>query len=84
MFLHLFVILFTERVFPSGPGGGVWVDIALPGRHAPGQSPPPPRQIHGLGQTPLRVDTPWAEPTSPPPHGHWSGRYASYWNAFLF
>ena len=39
------------------------------------QTPPgktPPRQTH----------TPWADP--PAKDGHCSGRYASYWNAFLF
>ena len=42
-----------------------------PSRQAcPWAEPPPPRQIHILGQTPLRVDTPYAEPPSPPPHGH--------------
>ena len=27
--------------------------------------------------------SPWTDPFPPPPDGHWSGRYASHWNAFL-
>ena len=39
----------------------------------PGQTPPPGRHTHiSLGQIP------------PPPDGHCSKWYASYWNAFLF
>ena len=34
---------------------------------------------HALGQTPPRQTPPWANPLG----GHCSGRYASYWNAFL-
>ena len=36
--------------------------------------------------TPPWADTPQTDSplSSPPPDGHWSGRYASYWNAFLF
>ena len=40
------------------------------GHNPSGQTPPP-------SQTP-----PWAD--TPSPDGHCSGRYASYWNAFLF
>ena len=36
---------------------------------------------HTLGQTPPQAYTPWADP---PPDGQCSGRYASYWNAFLW
>ena len=47
--------------------------------YTPRQTPP--------GQTPPNRHTPWADtprqtPT-PLPDGNWSGRYASYWNAFL-
>ena len=46
-----------------------------PGRHPPGR------------HTPLGRHPPWkhtSPPGSTPPNGHCSGRYASYWNAFLF
>ena len=52
------------------------------GRHYCRQTP--------LGQTPwwthsLVRHPPGRHPTDPAPrNGHWSGRYASYWNAFLF
>ena len=46
------------------------------GRHLPGQTPPPQGQSPP-GQTPPPADTPQAD-------GYCSGRYASYWNAFLF
>ena len=36
---------------------------------------------HALGQTPPRKTSP--RQTPPSPEGHCSGRYASYWNAFL-
>ena len=60
------------------------------GGHALGQTPPswqtpspgqrsPGRHTH-WADTP-RADTPWAD--TPSPHGLCSGRYASYWNAFL-
>ena len=40
----------------------------------------PPCPVHA-GIHP-RADTPLGR--YPPPNGHWSGRYASYWNAFLW
>ena len=51
------------------------------GRHPPRQTPGQthPRQTHPLRQTPHPGQTPPL-----PRDGHWSGRYASYWNAFLF
>ena len=58
-----------------------------PGQLSPGQTRPPPEQTPPE-QTP-KDRPPWAEP-SPPRQtplsgdGHCSGRYASYWNAFLF
>ena len=39
----------------------------------------PNRQTH-----PRQADTPWADTPPPPRDDHCSGRYASYWNAFLF
>ena len=67
-----------------------------PGRHPPVQSPPgqtPPLGRHP-GQTPpaqcmlgctwdTRPPAPVHAGIHPPPGGHCSGRYASYWNAFL-
>ena len=53
--------------------------------HTPGQTPP---GKHPTGQTPPWANThPWADTPPgrhPPPGGHCRGRYASYWNAFLF
>ena len=57
-------------------------------QHALGQTPPPlGRHIPAC----TRADTPTPGQTYPsmhsgrqPPDGHYSGRYASYWNAFLF
>ena len=46
------------------------------GRYSPIQPPTPGR--HPPGQT-----TPLSQ-TPPLPNGHCSGRYASYWNAFLY
>ena len=65
-------------------------------RHPPEQTPPeqtPPEQTPWADtpqeQTPPRADTPLEQtpPGSRPPpprDGHCCGRYASYWNAFLF
>ena len=51
------------------------------GRHAPGQTPPSWADIpNPLGQTPL----PRLGRHPAPADGYCSGRYASYWNAFLF
>ena len=51
----------------------------------------PPLGRHPPWQTPHRADPPWADipwqthpPGRHPPSGHCSGRYASYWNAFLY
>ena len=46
------------------------------GRHPPADTPCP---VHAGIHTPFPVHT-WIHP----PDGHCSGRYASYWNAFLF
>ena len=78
MFLHLFVILFT--------GGGVCLGACWDTTHPPKEQTPP-RSRH----PPPRADTPPhprsrhpPEPTPSPPIRSMSGRYASYWNAFLF
>ena len=124
IFLHLFVILFTE-VGGVCSGGGVVSQYALrrpQSRHPPGadtsqeqtppeQTPPPqsrPPQEHTppradtpqSRQPPEQADTPSGADTPPrvdttPPRSRTppeadsgirstSGRYASYWNAFLF
>ena len=56
-----------------------WGRCTPPGRHPlPGiPPPPPPLGRHPRGQTSLLG-------RHPPPDGHCSKRYASYWNAFLF
>ena len=84
IFLHLSVILFT--------GESTWAGTPL-GRYT--SSPPgqvPPRQVHPLAGTPPRQVHPPGQIHTPqagtPPMVHagirsTSGRYASYWNAFL-
>ena len=96
MFLHL---SFSHSVHRGRyPPGQVtpWAGTPL-GRYTPlegtppGQVPPwagtPPGQVHPLGRyTPMQVP-PGAGTPHPAMHA-WirstSGRYASYWNAFLF
>ena len=85
--------VFTGVCLSTGGGGclsACW-DITPPrSRHPPvADPPPPPRSRHPpeqtlpQEQTPPKADTP-PEQTSPPRYGHCCGRYASYWNAFLF
>ena len=50
------------------------------GYHPPGADTPPPRADTPREQT---LPHPGAD-TPPPRYGHCCGRYASYWNAFLF
>ena len=72
---------FTGVCLSTGGGGGVPGQV--PGG-VPGRFPPPPRPgtsprtryPPGLGTPPRTRYTPWIRTTS--------GRYASYWNAFLF
>ena len=78
---------------PLWAGTLPWVGTP-PGRYTPWQVHPcplagtPPGPAHTPGWctpwagTPLGRYTPWAG--TPPPDGHCSGRYESYWNAFLF
>ena len=87
---HLSVILFTGGRFTLPPGQ------TPPSRHPLGTHPPW-AHTHTPGQTPLgkqpptRAVTPhWADTPlgrhplgRPHPDGQSSGRYASYWNAFL-
>ena len=76
-----------------------WADIPL-GRHSPSWADTTPRQTTHPGQTPPRQtpppgrhpltrhtpqpDTHLDRHSPAPQDGHCSGRYASYWNAFLF
>ena len=58
----------------------------LPGQRPlpPGQRPPPPdRYPHPQTETPPDRDSPWTETPDRDPRTVKSGRYASYWNAFL-
>ena len=77
IFLHLFVILFTG-------GGSARKNPHLPGRTPQDQTPQD--QTLSLDQTPPGPDPP---PRPDPPREadcsirSTSGRYASYWNAFL-
>ena len=86
-----------QEFCPWGWGVHSLADTPLGQTHTPRQTPPwvytprhtPPRQtppgIHPLGRHP-QADTSWADPLLQTPHpsdGHCSGRYASYWNAFL-
>ena len=85
-------VMFSQvSVILSTGGWGVWEPPPGQTPHLPGQTPQPPRQ------TPHWEDTPWADtpgqtppwadtapPGRPPADGYCSGRYASYWNAFLF
>ena len=85
MFLHLSVILST---------GGMSASVHA-GIHTPHPPPPLGRHPHWT-DTPHWQTAPWADspqadtpgqtPPSPPPKadGYCRGRYASYWNAFLF
>ena len=100
MFSQASVILFTEGgVCPGGEcvwqtpprQTPPWADTLTPplARH----TPPPDRHRADTppGQTPPRQTPTWQTPPSqtppsrhPPRDGYCSGRYASYWNAFLF
>ena len=81
IFLHLFVILFT-----GGGGSGKENPPGL-GEHPPGMENPPRPDT----SSPRRQTPPWRPPQAwRPPREADSGirstigRYASYWNAFLF
>ena len=86
MFLHVCVILFT--------GGGLRAGRTPPGQEEPpwaGRTPPGPGRPPSRENPPDQADPPPDQAdTTPPPHEadsriqSTSGRYASYWNAFLF
>ena len=88
IFLHLCVILFTGGVPGQVPPGRYTPRAGTrPGRYTPWQVHPH-RQVHPPGRyTPPRQVHPWQVHTPPTVHAgirSTSGRYASYWNAFLF
>ena len=92
--------VFTGVCLSTGGGGvclSAWWDTTPRSRHPPEQTPPgpdtPPRadtpqsrhpweQTPPVADTPLGPDPPGAD--TPLRYGHCWGRYASYWNAFLF
>ena len=74
MFLHLSVILSTGGVSAS-VHAGIHPHGQTPPSHPPGQTTP---GRHPLGRHPLGRYT-----LPPPADGYCSGRYTSYWNAFL-
>ena len=80
IFLHLFVSLFTGGVCLSA----CWDATPPPPRSrdaSPGsRHPHPPRSRHPPEQTPPAADTP---PEADSGIRSMSGRYVSYWNAFL-
>ena len=92
MFLHLSVIVFTVICLPQCMLGYThpWEQTPPPppadtpqSRHPPGsRHPPAPRSRHPWEQTAPKEQT-------PPCSACWvirvtSGRYASYWNAYLY
>ena len=98
MFLHLSVILFTVAGgLPQCMLGYQPPGTRHPPRtsHPPGAADTPPMIRHPLGADPPEPGTPLDQappsesrhppgPGIPPADGYCCGRYASYWNAFLF
>ena len=82
MFLHMCVILFTGGVSGQGEppqaGRTPWLGDP-PGKKTPQQGEPPPKQ----GEPPPVEDTTHPGEVDASIRSM-SGRYASYWNAFLF
>ena len=66
-----------DRAYPPGPGRPPWTRQTHP---PPGPGRPPSDQA----DTPLDQADPSGTRQTPPSIGSMSGRYASYWNAFLF
>ena len=73
MFLHLAISHYVHRWYLSLDPGGVY----HPPGHLNGQTHTQPEYLPDTHPPPLEA---------PPPitGGPWSGRYASYWNTFLF
>ena len=70
----------TRYTSPLGPG-------TPPGADTPRSGTPPGGQVHSpRADNPLwdQVHPPRDQVHTPPRYGHCRGRYASYWNAFLF
>ena len=90
IFLHLSVILFTEGCLPQcmlgyhTPRSRHPPEADTPWSRHPHRADPLRRQKTPWSRHPPRADTPQSR--HPPGSGlrHLSGRYASYWNAFLF
>ena len=75
-----FVIIYAD----TSPG-------QTPPRQTPSRQAPTPRTDTPPGQTPPWADIPPGQtppgqtpPADPPADGYCCGRYASYWNAFLY
>ena len=86
MFLHVSVILFTGGAIPAGIAGGIPACLAagiqggaIPAYIAGGI---PACLAAGLGGGVCFRGMPGRDP--PPRDDYCCGRYASYWNAFLF
>ena len=85
IFLHLFVILFTGGVSVSVHAG---IPHPPGSRHLPRADTPPEQTPPPGADTHTPPTHPWSRHTSPPREADsgirsMSGRYASYWNAFL-
>ena len=80
MFLHVSVILFTGGSPAPHPGGRLrcLARGGSPGSPHPGGGSPGPHLAWGVYPS-----MHWGKPL-PPADGYCCGRYASYWNAFLF
>ena len=67
------------RYTPLGPGTPPWDKVHPTDQvHPPGPGTPPQTRYTRLDQVPPRTRY------TPPRYGYCCGRYASYWNAFLF
>ena len=83
MFLHLSIILFTGGRGSAQPpdAGHPNADPPPQGWAGPPDADPPPLGRPSQMQTPLGLGR---SPRCRPPIWSTSGRYASYWNAYLF
>ena len=89
--------LFTPFCLSTGGGGSASVYAGIPPppeqtpqtsppetRHPPWEGAPPPEQAPLVANSPLWNSPPPGAAPPPPADGYCCGRYASYWNAFLF
>ena len=84
--VHLWV--FTARKRSLGQGN-VFTGVCLSTGEVPGPEgvegvPAPGRGACSGGGVPAPGGLVWGVPGGDPPDGYCCGRYASYWNAFLF